>query len=1646
MKRLSTKKWVVGIGSILMAIVLVLVGTLKNAETLKAEGIFGEVAELREKYWNNGQVFTILEIVPDGGVTEFAYLVGEEEPYSDGYFETETDFVNRPVEEQEQIVEDLADRGILTQDETARDDYPLHYSFKEFEDVVFSDQASQELIDSDYIEEYGEHLVAGSYIEIVDNDGNVSYEFTPKDGLTGADINMEATSAYLVKEDGTILYLSFDVASGTYKEVTQTDNQDPTVSDGNGSESGETNENEGDGSATEGSEGETVEGSAVVANSSVADIETGVIESSESVSSNDEQVNDEQVNNEQVNEEQEDEVPEETVPDVSENEPVTDEEPTEEPITTPEEPTSPEEPVQGEIIITATGDAYEGYGYLTGYKYTKTIKEYTVTNNEFFKKFVFDMSIDDRAKVHVDVKTVEVSKLTLGDIRSANLFYIQDGEYGVDGVSADIASNIAYELVKMVSCDPENDTSYATPRVPCIIDYSIYDNLNTTNQNSNMYKLAIMMMSSDMPATFDYFYNGIYHWDNDINSEGWNTIKSFMPSEIPNDGHFVNENVYFVDDIALVSSDFTKTFTENEVLTGFPEVYNAIAREKNDNPNCGFIDAGLINPAIVIQYLLNFADDSMIIKKSAIKVLELQPCKTFNWDTDAKKMNFIKKYAPGFENNPEAVEIECMTTMEFIGRNDNLNATYDLVYIGTNIDNYRREIVQVEVGEKSEWIEGHWEGRRWVDGYWKTTKMYDESSLRRWQDSNMKGMIYTHVGDLTENPDWGNNIHGDRGVGLLESDYDNAQTDQPGWRQLRFPGNDISSHNMEDLIEYLKSGYPVILSDMFFTYGGKNYTIYKEGSGTVVEGAVTGLNAGNSYTVNANNKKQLTEWSQQVNKTYSTYDDRSTTRYGILDTSTYLYKVIKEAWNPSNTSWEGRKYPNLVNESGADSQFMNVYLNKQKLTLNLTQMPTSYSYTTQGEYDVIKDIKYLTQTADGKYILNYEFAISNLDSLSSPNDKYTCKLFIDDNFDGKFSKTQEEVTELVVVEAATGKTVATNDLRAGVPYTVTRQLPADYVGCIQWQLLISLNSNPYIQCEETGLTAVKSVKETINILHIMDYNGNSVNLEDELIKGTSVWGQTLKNVPDFDINIKSITVREYVELLERYLWPKVAYGQDIRVYPTPEDFFTEGVFDNGGTDMILMGFVDCFEELNHDVAVNAIMNYASSGRSVLFSHDMTSWKNKYREKTGTERMFYKNADGSLGRVTGANEFKGYQGSQYFNIRIREMSGMDMYGATVNRYKGTSYANTGQGYSNDPTRSNYNMDAWNYLVGLGKDMAFKANTEQRETVGDTTGPTYIELREGSPPYIFDNGGNRYGGYMFDNNNDDTLITKVNDGVITSYPYELPDKFTSATTHSQYYALDMEEDADDDGESDLVVWYCVAARESDANYTTDDLYSVSPNDVRNNYYIYSMGNIIYTGMGHTIINDNIDHLYVDEIKLFINTMVAAYRAGVKTPEVTVIESDDEGADRIDFIALPYDTALFDSTTGSYEDAGIVNSKKVDVYFTVNDNNVIKGTKKLVSEFYVNGTEVAFDNYELYNCTDNRDGAEIIDMGNNQRYYALESGKKYRVTLTLDYASQIAKSCEVQVDVYARVEKKNGAINTSEKAYDKVRVGKVDMFDLD
>jgi hypothetical protein len=105
------------------------------------------------------------------------------------------------------------------------------------------------------------------------------------------------------------------------------------------------------------------------------------------------------------------------------------------------------------------------------------------------------------------------------------------------------------------------------------------------------------------------------------------------------------------------------------------------------------------------------------------------------------------------------------------------------------------------------------------------------------------------------------------------------------------------------------------------------------------------------------------------------------------------------------------------------------------------------------------------------------------------------------------------------------------------------------------------------------------------------------------------------------------------------------------------------------------------------------------------------------------------------------------------------------------------------------------------------------------------------------------------------------TEINEGQITLFPYILKSDLNVSTTHFQYYQLDLERE-------DLMVWH---------NLTGG---SYSGHDSRNDYYVYSIGNITYSGTGHAS-----PRYYEDENELFVNTMIKASKTANHAPTMLV-----------------------------------------------------------------------------------------------------------------------------------------------------------------
>ncbi|MDE5940180.1 MAG: DUF5057 domain-containing protein [Lachnospiraceae bacterium] len=200
----------------------------------------------------------------------------------------------------------------------------------------------------------------------------------------------------------------------------------------------------------------------------------------------------------------------------------------------------------------------------------------------------------------------------------------------------------------------------------------------------------------------------------------------------------------------------------------------------------------------------------------------------------------------------------------------------------------------------------------------------------------------------------------------------------------------------------------------------------------------------------------------------------------------------------------------------------------------------------------------------------------------------------------------------------------------------------------------------------------------------------------------------------------------------------------------------------------------------------------------------------------------------------------------------------------------------------------------------------------------------------------------------------LLDRVNDGTIARWPYEIDTRVQLADITELSvpdYLLDIGT-AREAGQSYATAWFTLYDMElSDDGYSTGG-YSVSPRDGRNNYYVYSKGNVVYVGQsiypyyyekGQTAPAEGDG---IDECRIFVNVLMAAYNAGLHKAQVSIVAGFN-GVAKVESVTVPYDVAFKE---GGDAKGGIL-GETVDVYFRFTDNNIAVDKVTELSLFYKN-----------------------------------------------------------------------------------------------
>lgn len=1262
------------------------------------------------------------------------------------------------------------------------------------------------------------------------------------------------------------------------------------------------------------------------------------------------------------------------------------------------------------------------------------------TNNNWFRQKVF---LSEEGDISLNLLPVSVRTLTVDQLSEAcstsvsifndiDLLVISCSAGAFDKVSHTVSANIAKRL----------DSEIGTNKLACIVNSALVNGKN--------------------------------------NSQIVETIKEHYTSKESAQIGSVDNNIYWYEG-ELFNTAFGDIISKEDAETAFADVLDYI---KEENKYLELRKEELIpediSQAVVIQYILSCKYARNIAPKSGLTVLEIEPCADYVLTND--KVRTITGYDT---LEDEQIKIVQMTTAEFVGKIHDLNGVYDFIYFGM-----------------------------------QTGLMNTNSSGETvYNDSGMNGLVYTHTGDAV--------IAAERLTGLLNTDFVegnkanlpysrdvykirtsinsdgyldlNKQTieftiNTPGKAEekkrvtlgnqgvYRYSGNDITEENLEQLLDYVNAGYPVILDKEFAVEG----TIYDNMSAEMI-----------------NTKK--------------------------IDNSSCLYQFLSLTFAKENVF--------LSNGALSTDENFSFYMNLPKLHLKFYKEANDgstldyYIEDTEITDHLTDSTSRFVKRIDGQYYLTYVFSIEDQASASVRDTKYTVSLFVDINSDGKYSREHEKMQDVRVTKVD-GTGVAVDELVAGEKYIVTRRIPEAFRSIVPWKLEVSLtkageiaedgttaasNDQSLIRKSQIGYSKLYTDQKTdIHIYQIMSNtkglnNGdnNTWNLEADYGNVNSDFRKDVTSLKEYNLDFKSVYVDQYQSPNGTELSSGEAY------YETIQDY-----------DMLIIGFSDVYEGFTNKYAVEGILKFMETGKSVLFTHDTTSFVNYPGESAdnvaggsllGSIFPIMDNSDTAIG---------GARWGYLFNQIVRDKLGMDRYGITnpdsfLNANNENTSAsetltieeakkelerllktgeilNTNEKVVTYLPETTYTGTVAQLIALANKDAAYVAGTNKAQTYPETQGYTYTALNN-CEELIRDNnkivkgeligthtnylnlnrnsgvhnlgktwsdsfkeffedifgsdsilggifgsigdwlGGlfDKYLGSIHNGSFDKMEITCVNQGQITEYPFRIGDSVAVSSTHAQYYQLDLEADQDNDGESDIVVWYCISDGYNNGKDGTANPYSASPNDVRNNYYIYSIGNVFYTGAGHKAINRT-------EKQLFINTMVAAYNAAVNEPSVTVLDSESVYAAEKSSLNMPVEYSMADKTDNS----AYIGDTNIQIHYSVYDDNFVYASdtaKTLSVEYFIedsqgdetiNGVKVK----KLENIQTTQNGSLVDTIVSGNAYTAVwypTSAELYQ------YLSN-----NESFDIYVRVTSEfmyNGTLSKL-YGYDKLIVKKTNLFELD
>lgn len=964
-----------------------------------------------------------------------------------------------------------------------------------------------------------------------------------------------------------------------------------------------------------------------------------------------------------------------------------------------------------------------------------------------------------------------------GTVDKVEFDYSGDDQYGYAPV---ILAKTILDTLK--GGDTHNDTTYFLNYDEMTLNKS-YSGGNKGRDN-NFYKFCLMDLLMDQDTFYDMFYTPLDSTHQPViqtkNGKGYNTIQTgdaqtyWCPEAfLPYIKGITNQYGWGTDAGKELCEKYGINFYSNSFMNfpgsailSYTYIYNSDGKifvlgstenlDEDAEYTAGAFDwfkerdehYSSLSTLDIIYFMLNYSkggnNTTGSRTKKSIRSLEIEPSNDFYLnETSLKALLPSTKYKMTIEPPVH------MTTAEFNGSKIDLSE-YDLVYVGTCRGKMNTVVQNLDHGSNG----------------W-----YEEDDAR-YNDTNLTGKLYLHVGDMIKN----------------------------GSDRYRLSGTDITDQQMKNLVAYAKSGEALVFDDVLYNYTASGNSLYNRNVDIT-----SNMDALIGKVNSRSNVVALTKLKSSNNVV-------STTEKGAAVSIT----TPKPYYNPENPDEE-------------DERQVNATLTGNKLKFTFT---IGYP----GDDNVKED----------------------------KNTKYGVRLYVDSNGDGIITEA-EDGSELCTwdSDAKTGAVYAAGTKDASgteqkAQYSITYTVDKERTnGAIAWKFEVFSIDNENIKTTVSGVSRYvgnekndEKVKNEIKVLQVIpneEYKDSSskANLEKELTKtkSSSLFAKYAKDLEDYEITVKTIPLSQSATTVEKMGYLNAfAYVNSSDYDETSnarENFTGGGEFyypsEYKDYDVYLFSCGDAFEKADNSNGAVAFAYWLSeNGRSVIYTAD-SIYDADTSSVDGVKKLLKDSA--GLSRYTSTSEStKKYNDTASYTDSSNKSA----------EYKSSDY----EGYEN----LEY---TYNKLTELGKAsdntyLAFKNDTWKK--------------KDGSAV-----------AYGSDTEKTQTL-SQINKGTICVYPYTISDPETDIIDRfeeenlvpisgyaSQDYQVNLKNPMAD-------VWYCLYGDE-------DTTYGISPNDAANNYYLYNVDNVFYSGI--SLDSSGTTRL---EMQLFINTLIGASEASYDYPYIT------------------------------------------------------------------------------------------------------------------------------------------------------------------